>query len=41
MVYGLVANADRPTFLEELHELCQIKNGPWMLCGNFNMIYRE
>jgi hypothetical protein len=36
-VYGLTSDANKPVFLEELHELSQVRHGPWMLCGDFNM----
>jgi exonuclease III len=39
-IYGPTSDEDKPTFLEELHELSQVRYGPWMLCGDFNMVYR-
>jgi hypothetical protein len=39
-ISGLSRDVDRPDFLEELHELRQVCLGPWMICGDFNMIYR-
>jgi exonuclease III len=40
IVYEPTAEVDKPAFLEELHSLRQVRNGPWVLCGDFNMIYR-
>jgi hypothetical protein len=37
-VYGPARDTDRPTLLDELHELHQIRQGPSVLCGDFNMI---
>jgi hypothetical protein len=39
IVYGPAAEADKPAFLEELLNLSQARNGPWMLCEDCNMIY--
>jgi hypothetical protein len=39
-LYGLTMDVDKPSFLDELHELSQVRHMPWVLCGNFNMIYR-
>jgi exonuclease III len=39
-VYGPAAEADKPGFLAELHKLCRIRSRPWMLIGDFNLIYR-
>jgi endonuclease/exonuclease/phosphatase family metal-dependent hydrolase len=39
-VYGPSRDCDKPTFLEELHALRQVRLGPWVICGDFNMIYR-
>jgi endonuclease/exonuclease/phosphatase family metal-dependent hydrolase len=33
-------DCDKPVFLDELHELRQIWLDPWIICGDFNMIYR-
>jgi hypothetical protein len=38
-VYGPCRDEDKPVFLVELHELRQVQSGPWLLGGNFNMIY--
>ena len=40
IVYGpLDANAQQ-AFLNELAALCSSLLGPWLICGDFNMIYR-
>jgi hypothetical protein len=39
-IYGHVRDEDRPTFFEELHTLRHVHLGPWLICGDFNMIYR-
>jgi exonuclease III len=39
-VYGPANDVDKSAFLEELHELQQIRLVPWLICGDFNMIYR-
>jgi exonuclease III len=38
-VYVPTRDAAKPTFLAELHQLRQIRLGPWLLMGDFNMIY--
>jgi hypothetical protein len=38
-VYGQSHKADNPTFLAELHDLRKVHTGPWMLAGDFNLIY--
>jgi exonuclease III len=38
-IYGPHQDADKPAFLEELREVRSYCNGPWMLAGDFNMIY--
>jgi uncharacterized protein (DUF1778 family) len=40
IVYGPSQEAEKSTFLIELHELWQVRSGPWMLAGDFNLIYR-
>jgi hypothetical protein len=40
MVYDPASDEDKPTFLDELHNLSQVRHGPWLLCSDFNMIYR-
>jgi exonuclease III len=39
-VYGPATDLLKPVFLAELHDLRQVRTGPWLLCGDFNMIYR-
>jgi hypothetical protein len=39
-VHGPTSDEDKPAFLEELHELSQVRHGPWMLCSGFDMKYR-
>jgi hypothetical protein len=39
-VYGPSRDHDKPKFLAELEELCHLRYGPWLLTGNFNLIYR-
>lgn len=38
-IYGPHLDAEKPAFLEELREVRSHCNGPWMLAGDFNMIY--
>jgi len=38
-IYGPHLDADKPAFLEELREVRSQCNGPWMLAGDFNMIF--
>jgi exonuclease III len=38
-VYGPMTEVNKQAILEELHSLSQECNRPWMLCGDFNMIY--
>jgi exonuclease III len=40
-VYGPQAEADKVAFLEELREVRRGQPGPWALCGDFNLIYRD
>lgn len=40
-VYGPSRDSEKLAFLVELHELRQVRTGPWMLLGNFNLIYRS
>jgi hypothetical protein len=35
-----MTDSDTNTFLEELRELQRSRPGPWLLNGDFNMIYR-
>jgi exonuclease III len=41
IVYGPQENADKIEFLQELRDLRPLCTGPWMLCGDFNLIYRD
>jgi hypothetical protein len=38
-IYGPHSDGDKPAFLEELREVRSHCSGPWMLAGDFNMIY--
>lgn len=38
-IYGPHLDAEKPAFLEELREVRSLCSGPWMLAGDFNMIY--
>lgn len=40
IVYGPSHDEDKPAFLQELHKLRSVRSGPWLLPGNFNLIYR-
>jgi hypothetical protein len=39
LVYGPQSNAEKVTFLDNLRTLHPSLSGPWMLCGDFNLIY--
>jgi hypothetical protein len=39
-VYGPILDSNKDTFLAELHELRQVRSGPWIINGDFNLIYR-
>jgi len=39
-VYGPQPDIDKAQFLDELREFRAVAGGPWLLCGDFNMIYR-
>jgi exonuclease III len=39
-VYGPCSDGGKVGFLAELHNLRAIRSGPWLLCGDFNMVYR-
>jgi hypothetical protein len=39
-VYGPSRDVEKPDFLDELNDLRLSHAGPWLLCGDFNMIYR-
>jgi exonuclease III len=40
-VYGPQLDVDKIAFLDELREVRRSHPGPWVLCGDFNMIYRD
>jgi hypothetical protein len=40
VVYGPSNDVDKPTFLIELQDLAAFRLGPWLLTGDFNLIYR-
>jgi hypothetical protein len=39
-VYGPANDDLKPAFLQELSELYPLRSGPWLLTGDFTMIYR-
>ncbi|XP_066323685.1 uncharacterized protein [Miscanthus floridulus] len=39
-VYGPTARADKADFLQELRDVRASCPGPWLLCGDFNLIYK-
>jgi exonuclease III len=39
-VYGPTEHADKGDFLHELRDVRSACLGPWMVCGDFNMIYQ-
>jgi exonuclease III len=39
-IYGPHRDTEKPGFLHELREVRSLCNGPWMLAGDFNMIYK-
>jgi hypothetical protein len=41
VIYGLSQEPDKPAFIPELHELRQIRLGPWLLADDSNLIYQE
>jgi exonuclease III len=41
VVYGPQEDADKIAFLQELCDLRLECPGPWMICGDFNLIYRD
>jgi hypothetical protein len=41
VVYGPQEDADKIAFLQELRDLRLECPGPWMICGDFNLIYRD
>jgi hypothetical protein len=40
MVYGPARDQEKKAFLDEFHELRALCSGPWLLPGDFNLIYR-
>jgi hypothetical protein len=40
VVYGPQENGDNINFLQELRDIRADCQGPWMLCGDFNLIYQ-
>uniref|UniRef100_A0A453SL53 Endonuclease/exonuclease/phosphatase domain-containing protein n=2 Tax=Aegilops tauschii subsp. strangulata TaxID=200361 RepID=A0A453SL53_AEGTS len=41
VVCGPQEDADKIAFLHELRDICADCPGPWMLCGDFNLILRD
>ncbi|CAD6263706.1 unnamed protein product [Miscanthus lutarioriparius] len=39
-VYGPQADAEKVLFLQELRSVCALCNGPWLVTGDFNLIYQ-
>jgi hypothetical protein len=39
-VYGPAIDKEKQAFLAELHELRSLQSNPWLLTGDFNLIYR-
>jgi hypothetical protein len=39
-VYGSCFDVGKPYFLAELNDMRTIQSGPWLICGDFNMVYR-
>jgi endonuclease/exonuclease/phosphatase (EEP) superfamily protein YafD len=39
-IYGPTRDQEKQAFLDELHELQALRSGPWLLAGDFNLIYR-
>jgi endonuclease/exonuclease/phosphatase family metal-dependent hydrolase len=40
-VYGPQEEPDKIAFLAELREVRDARQGPWVVCGDFNLIYRS
>ena len=40
-VYGPQEDEAKVAFLAEMRNVRSTRLGPWMLCGDFNMIYRD
>lgn len=41
VVYGPQQDADKIAFLQELRDIRADCAAPWMICGDFNLIYRD
>jgi exonuclease III len=41
VVYGPQRDEDKIAFLQELRDVRVDCTGPWMICGDFNLIYRD
>jgi exonuclease III len=41
VVYGPQDDADKIAFLQELRDVRAACTGPWLLCGDFNLIYQD
>jgi hypothetical protein len=41
MVYGMQDDVDKIAFIIDLWDICASCSGPWMLCADFNLIYRD
>jgi exonuclease III len=39
-VYGPTEGADKADFLQEIRDVRAASQGPWLICGDFNMIYQ-
>lgn len=39
-VYGPTTHSDKEAFLQELRDVRSSCAGPWLLCEDFNLIYR-
>jgi hypothetical protein len=40
-VYGPQGNDEKIAFLQELREVRNVCLGPWMVAGDFNLIYKD
>jgi hypothetical protein len=38
-VYGLQADGEKIAFLQELRDVRALCSGPWLVAGDFNLIY--
>jgi exonuclease III len=41
VVYGPQEDAEKIAFLQELRDIRRDCEGPWMICGDFNLIYQD